>query len=109
MVSQYSYEDRFITNDSGKLGVSVFITFFSETWDTTTILRGMGIALITTLLGLIVSIILNFCSTSVHRIFNKGLVKVTSKADELRLALLAYDVNAHFDNRENQSKSIFRL
>lgn len=98
----------FLSDTAGALGLlgtvwGMFITFFSETWDTTTILRGMGIALITTLLGLIVSIILNFCSTSVYRFFNKGLARATAKADELRLVLLAYDINS---TRESQEKSV---
>ncbi|MBN2008773.1 Ig-like domain-containing protein [candidate division KSB1 bacterium] len=105
---------NFLSDTAGALGLigtvwGMFITFFSDTWDTTTILRGMGIALVTTLLGLIVSIILNFCSTSVHRIFNNGLIRVNSKADELRLILLAYDVNNLPESKKQQLKTTLKL
>lgn len=88
---------NFLSDTAGALGLlgtiwGMFVTFFSETWDTTTILRGMGIALVTTLMGLIVSIILNFCSTIVFRFFNQGLEKSISKADELRLLLISQKV-----------------
>ncbi|MFQ5627950.1 MAG: Ig-like domain-containing protein [bacterium] len=92
--NSFSTTINFLSDTAGALGLlgtvwGMFITFFSETWDTTTILRGMGIALVTTLLGLAVSIILNFCSTNIFRFFNSSILRISGKADELRMALLA--------------------
>lgn len=92
--NSYTTAVNFLSDTAGAFGLlgtvwGMFVTFFSETWDTTTILRGMGIALVTTLLGLIVSIILNFSSTSVFRLFIKYLNLITDKAEDLRFALIA--------------------
>jgi hypothetical protein len=48
----------------------------------------MGIALITTLLGLVVSIILSFSATELSSFFSKRLEQVSTKSDELRFRLL---------------------
>ena len=48
----------------------------------------MGFALITTLLGIIVSIILNLSSTEVSSYFNRRLDRIAEKSDELRFRLM---------------------
>ena len=52
------------------------------------VLAGMGVALISTLLGLVVSITLNLISTEVHSFFDNRLDQIEDKADELRFRLL---------------------
>ena len=52
------------------------------------VLAGMGIALISTLLGLVVSITLNLISTEVYSFFDNRLEQIEDKADELRFRLL---------------------
>ena len=48
----------------------------------------MGFALITTLLGIVVSIILNLSSTEVSSYFNRRLDRIAEKSDELRFRLM---------------------
>jgi hypothetical protein len=69
----------------------------------------MGIALVTTLLGLIVSIILNLCSTGVFRYFNNNLGIASTKSDELRLALLSQDSNSNGGPKPDDEETIFKL
>lgn len=112
--SSFTTTISFLSDTAGALGLlgtvwGMFVTFFSDTWDTTTILRGMGIALVTTLLGLIVSIILNFCSTIVFRIFNKNLSNAITKADELRLALLDQKVDGYIIPEKNSPMHNLKL
>ena len=52
------------------------------------VLAGMGIALVSTLLGLVVSITLNLISTEVYSFFDDRLDQIEDKADELRFRLL---------------------
>ena len=52
------------------------------------VLAGMGVALISTLLGLVVSIVLNLISTEVYSFFDNRLDEIEDKADELRFRLL---------------------
>ena len=54
----------------------MFIVFSSGNLEREIILTGMGIALLTTLIGLIVSIALNFSSTLVYSYFMKRLDQV---------------------------------
>mgnify|MGYP005725968879 CR=1 FL=1 len=84
---------HFLSDSAGALGLlgtvwGVFLTFFGGNLDSEKILNGMGIALITTLLGLVVSLIINLFSTQIYGAFQKRLEMVTRKADELRLHLL---------------------
>ncbi|HEX9654837.1 MAG TPA: MotA/TolQ/ExbB proton channel family protein [bacterium] len=84
----------FLSDTAGALGLlgtvwGMFVTFFGGNLDSQRILNGMGIALVTTIVGLVVSIILNFCSTEVFSIFNKRMELISSKADEFRLWLMA--------------------
>ena len=84
---------EFLSDTAGALGLmgtvwGMFTVFFQGTAEQDVILRGMGIALITTLLGLVVSIILNFSSTELSTFFNKRLEQVSTKSDELRFRLM---------------------
>ena len=84
---------EFLADTAGALGLmgtvwGMFAVFFQGTSDRDIILRGMGIALITTLLGLVASIILNLSATEVSTYFGKRLESVSRKADELRFRLL---------------------
>ena len=83
----------FLSDTAGALGLlgtvwGIFITFYSGNVDSQIMVSGMGIALITTLMGLIVSMILNLCSTEIFSIFNKRMDLVTTKAEEFRLRLM---------------------
>ncbi|MFQ5709393.1 MAG: MotA/TolQ/ExbB proton channel family protein [bacterium] len=83
----------FLSDTAGALGLlgtvwGMFVTFFGGNLDSQRILNGMGLALVTTLIGLVVSVILNLCSTEVFSIFNKRLELISAKADEFRLRLM---------------------
>lgn len=84
---------EFLSDTAGALGLmgtvwGMFTVFFQGTAEQDVILRGMGIALITTLLGLVVSIILNFSATELSTFFSKRLEQVSTKSDELRFRLM---------------------
>ena len=90
---------NFLSDSAGALGLlgtvwGVFLTFFGGNLDSEKILNGMGIALITTLLGLVVSLVLNLFNTQIYGIFQRRLEMVTRKADELRLILLQHSTPA---------------
>ncbi|MEX2640094.1 MAG: MotA/TolQ/ExbB proton channel family protein [Balneolales bacterium] len=83
----------FLSDTAGALGLlgtvwGMFIVFSSGDLEKEIILTGMGIALLTTLLGLVVSIALNFSSTLAHGYFMKRLDQVKAKAEEMRFRLL---------------------
>ena len=83
----------FLSDTAGALGLmgtvwGMFTVFFQGSAEQDVILRGMGIALITTLLGLVVSIILNFSATELSTFFGRRLEQVSAKADELRFRLM---------------------
>ncbi|PTM14701.1 MAG: hypothetical protein DA443_04385, partial [Bacteroidetes bacterium] len=81
----------------GLLGTvwGMFMVFSSGSLDKDTILAGMGVALLTTLLGLVVSITLNFFSTLIQGYFSGHLENVVQKADELRFRLLEISQDAN--------------
>jgi biopolymer transport protein ExbB/TolQ len=84
---------EFLSDTAGALGLmgtvwGMFTVFFQGTAQQDVILRGMGIALITTLLGLVVSIVLNFAATELSSFFSKRLEQVSMKSDELRFRLM---------------------
>ncbi len=84
----------FLSDTAGALGLlgtvwGMFVTFFGGNLDSQRILNGMGLALVTTLVGLVVSIILNFFATEIFSVFNKQLALISGKADEFRLWLMA--------------------
>ncbi|MFO8028690.1 MAG: MotA/TolQ/ExbB proton channel family protein [Cyclonatronaceae bacterium] len=83
----------FLSDTAGALGLlgtvwGMFIVFSSGALEKDVILAGMGLALMSTLLGLVVSIILNFFSTITEGYFARHLETVASKADELRFRLI---------------------
>ena len=84
----------FLSDSAGALGLlgtvwGMFLTFFGGNLsDSEKILNGMGVALVTTLIGLVVSLILNFSTTEISSIFYHRLDVMTQKSDELRLRLM---------------------
>ena len=91
--SNFRRRMEFLSDTAGALGLmgtvwGMFTVFFQGTAEQDVILRGMGIALITTLLGLVVSIILNFSTTELSTFFGKRLDAVSGKSDELRFRLM---------------------
>lgn len=90
----------FLSDTAGALGLlgtvwGMFEVFFQSTPDRDVILRGMGIALMTTLLGLVVSIILNLLTTEIFTFFGSRLQQVTRKGDELRFRMLELTALSH--------------
>lgn len=83
----------FLSETAGALGLlgtvqGMFVTFFGGTLDKDKVLHGMGLALITTLVGLIVSLNLNFIITLIRNYFDKGLDRQYQKLTEIRQAML---------------------
>lgn len=100
----------FLSDTAGALGLlgtvwGMFVTFFGGNLDSQRILNGMGLALITTLIGLVVSIILNFFATEVFSAFNKRLELISAKADEFRLWLMALVQQRHKRSGESSGGS----
>jgi biopolymer transport protein ExbB/TolQ len=101
----------FLSDTAGALGLlgtvwGMFMVFSTGNLEKEQILAGMGVALLTTLLGLIVSIILNFFTTVIQSYFSKYLEKVVDKADELRFRLMELnELGSHpannLDNQQN--------
>ncbi|MBX2821327.1 MAG: MotA/TolQ/ExbB proton channel family protein [Rhodothermaceae bacterium] len=84
---------EFLSDTAGALGLlgtvwGIFAVFSQGLLDDQIILTGMGVALISTLLGLVVSIILNLSSTEIFSLFNKRLDRIAEKSDELRFRLM---------------------
>jgi biopolymer transport protein ExbB len=84
---------NFLSESAGALGLlgtvlGMFQTFFGGTLDKDKVLHGMGLALITTLVGLVVSLILNFVLTLVRNHFDKSLDRQYQKLTEIRQAML---------------------
>ena len=91
--STFKQRIDFLSDTAGALGLlgtvwGMFLVFSSGSSDKETILIGMGVALMSTLLGLVVSIILNFFTTLTQGFFTKHLQSVSEKADELRYRLI---------------------
>jgi len=89
----YNRTIGFLSDSAGALGLlgtvwGIFQTFHAGKLDGPTILQGMSISLVTTLVGLIISLLLNMGSTYVFTIFNGQLKLIGEKAEELRQALL---------------------
>ncbi|MFQ5627293.1 MAG: MotA/TolQ/ExbB proton channel family protein [bacterium] len=83
----------FLSDTAGALGLlgtvwGIFVTFHSGKMDGPTILQGMSVSLVTTLVGLVISLVLNAGATSVFSLFNKQLNLLATRAEELRQALL---------------------
>ncbi len=82
----------FLSDTAGALGLlgtvwGMFITFFGGDLEKHKILSGMGIALVTTIMGLCISIPLNLFTTQVSSYFRKRLDKITDLGGKLRLRL----------------------
>lgn len=93
--SFHTFKNRidFLSDTAGALGLlgtvwGMFIVFSSGSIEKEIILVGMGVALMSTLLGLVVSIILNFFTTVIDGYYSRHLEGVVSKADELRFRLI---------------------
>lgn len=85
----------FLSDTAGALGLlgtvwGMFVTFSKGILDNQVILTGMGLALVTTLMGLVTSIILNFFSTQIQGAFRRKTDRMLEKSDELRLRLLQF-------------------
>lgn len=83
----------FLSESAGALGLlgtvwGIFMTFHAGKLDGPTILQGMSVSLVTTLVGLIISLILNMGGTYVFTLFNNQLNLLANRAEELRQALL---------------------
>lgn len=83
----------FLSDTAGALGLlgtvwGIFETFHGGKLDGPTILMGMSISLVTTLVGLLISLALNFGGTSIFAIFNRYMNTLVMRAEELRQALL---------------------
>ncbi|HHS12645.1 MAG TPA: hypothetical protein ENN03_02625 [bacterium] len=73
----------FWSDTAGALGLlgtvwGMFITFFRGTMEPQEILSGMGIALITTLMGLVISIVINLFSTEIGGFYNCLMERYTA-------------------------------
>ena len=91
--STFKQRVDFLSDSAGAFGLlgtvwGIFLVFSQRDLDPQNILGGMGLALITTLLGLVVSIILNLCSTEVSNLFTRRLDIISAKADEARFRLM---------------------
>jgi len=86
----------FLSESAGAFGLlgtvwGIFMTFHSGKMDGPMILKGMSIALVTTLVGLIISLMINMGATYVFTLFNDQMKLLSLKAEELRQALLALE------------------
>lgn len=82
----------FFSDTAGAFGLlgtvwGMFMTFFGGDLEKHKILSGMGVALITTLMGLVVSIFLNLFSTQTHSYFRRRIDKVADLGNQFRLRL----------------------
>lgn len=101
----------FLSESAGALGLlgtvwGIFQTFHAGKLDGPVILQGMSVALITTLVGLIISLLLNMGGTYVFSLFNTQLNLLANKAEELRQALLYLEKKSNGNGqplRENLS------
>lgn len=94
----------FLSESAGAFGLlgtvwGIFLTFHSGKMDGPMILKGMSIALVTTLVGLIISLAINMGVTYVFTLFNDQMKLLSFKAEELRQALLALE-KKHIEDDE---------
>ncbi|KAA3620416.1 MAG: hypothetical protein DWQ05_00295 [Calditrichaeota bacterium] len=94
----------FLSDTAGALGLlgtvwGIFETFHGGKLDGPTILMGMSISLVTTLVGLLISLALNFGGTTIFAIFNRYMNTLSVRAEELRQALL------YLETRPNKSRA----
>ena len=84
----------FLSDTAGAMGLlgtvwGIFGTFYAGQLDGATILKGMSVSLITTLVGLVISVILNLGATTAYAMYSKQIELIGSRAEELRQALLS--------------------
>ncbi len=89
----------FLSDTAGALGLlgtvwGIFIVFYGGKMDGPTILRGMSVALITTLVGLLISLLLNLGLVSIQSLFIRQLKLIGARAEKLRQVLLQYQLVA---------------
>jgi len=82
----------FFSEAAGALGLlgtvwGMFITFFGGDLEKQKILSGMGVALVTTIMGLIVSLVLNLFMTQTFSYFRRRIDKVSDLGNQFRLRL----------------------
>jgi biopolymer transport protein ExbB/TolQ len=87
---------NYLSDTSGALGLlgtvwGIFLTFHSGKMDGPTILQGMSIALVTTLVGIVISIALNFFSTYLFTMFNAQLNQLSERSEAIRQILLIHE------------------
>lgn len=111
-----SYRNRmiFLADTAGALGLlgtvwGMFLTFFGGNLDSQRILNGMGIALITTLMGLVVSVVLNFFSTELSGFFSRRLEVATDVGEAIRLELLRRSRRSEMPAKRLPADSVSRV
>lgn len=83
----------FLSDTAGALGLlgtvwGMFLTFFSGSMEQKEIITGMGIALSTTIIGIVVSLILNTFATLVSNKFDAHLEIITKMTNDFQIRLL---------------------
>jgi len=81
----------FFSDSAGALGLlgtvfGMYLTFAPGKLDPNLVISGMGVALSTTLVGIIISLILNLITTFLNNIFDRQLEVAYQKGDELRFS-----------------------
>jgi len=99
----------FLSDSAGALGLlgtvwGIFVTFYAGKLDGETILKGMSVSLMTTLVGLIISLLLNLGSTTAFAWYNSQMKLLSARAEDLRQALLGFQ-RGHVPNRKNGSSA----
>ena len=87
----------FFSDTAGGLGLlgtvwGMFLVFYKGSPDQTEVLSGMGIALSTTIIGLVISIILNSFTTIVSNTFDKHLDRINKMANIFQERLMKEEV-----------------
>ncbi len=99
----------FLSDTAGALGLlgtvwGIFETFHAGRLDGPTILQGMSISLVTTLVGLIISLFLNMGATGIFAFFNRQLNTLANRAEELRQALLYLEARSMRTEKAEESE-----
>ena len=93
----------FLSDTAGALGLlgtvwGMYEVFYATggTLDTQATLLGMGTALVTTLVGIAISVVINLFATTLEAMFKRQLEQMYNKADDLRF---------HFVNRAQAARA----
>jgi len=83
----------YLSDTAGALGLlgtvwGMFLTFFSGSMEQKEIIQGMGIALATTIIGIVVSLILNTFTTIISNRFDKHLIMISKMANDFQVRLM---------------------